>query len=146
MARIETDILVNQPADRVFDFLTAAANHARFIPGMLEFHQTSPGSLGAVGATARGVRRDLIWKTPVQYEITSVEPGRQLGMRGRMGPIGFEDGYILEPQGGRTRIRFWLELQLGGLLTLARPFVSLIGRVHAAETLANLKRVMEAAH
>ncbi len=144
MARVETSITIHKPVEEVFAFLGSAENHRRFIPGMLEFKQTSPGPLGRVGATARGVRSDFGVKTEVLYEITEIEPNSKLGMKGAMGPILFRDGYVLSPQGGTTRVNFWLELTLQGLARLARPFINLIGRTHAGETLANLKKEIEA--
>jgi hypothetical protein len=143
MARLVSEILIDKPAPEVFAFLGAAENHARFIPGMREFTKTCSGPLDQVGATARGLRSDLGWKSEVLYEISAVEPGRRLDMQGRLGPIRFRDGYILEPDSGRTRVTFWLELTLDGLMNLAKPFIALIGRIHAGETLANLKKAVE---
>jgi carbon monoxide dehydrogenase subunit G len=143
MPRIESEIVINRPAEQVFAFLSVPENHARFIPGMLEFKQTSPGALDRVGATARGLRRDLGIKTDVLYEITEVAPNSKLGMQGRMGPVRFKDGYVLEPSGAGVRVKFWLELSLSGPMKLAGPFVNLIGRTHAAETLANLRKSLE---
>jgi carbon monoxide dehydrogenase subunit G len=144
MARVETSITIDKPLEDVFAFLGQAENHRRFIPGMLEFKQTSAGSLGQVGATARGVRSDFGLKTPVLYEITEYEPNRTLGMKGVMGPILFRDGYVLDRQGSATRVNFWLELTFMGLAKLAQPLVFLIGKTHAGETLANLKKEIEA--
>jgi hypothetical protein len=64
-------------------------------------------------------------------------------MKGAMGPITFRDGYVLEPQGSSTRVNFWLEPTLTGLMRVARPFVALVGKAHAYETLVNLKRALE---
>jgi carbon monoxide dehydrogenase subunit G len=143
VARLTSEILIDKPAPEVFAFLDTAENHARFIPGMREFNKTSPGPFGRVGATARGLRSDLGFKSEVHYEIIAIDPGRRLDMQGRMGPVRFRDGYLLEPDSGRTRVTFWLELTLSGLMNLAKPFLSLIGRIHAAETLANLKKAIE---
>ena len=86
---------------------------------MLEFKKTSPGPFGQVGATVRGVRQFLGRKMELPYEITEYEPGNRLGMKGTMGPITFKDGYVLDPMGNSTRVKFWLELTLTGLMKLA---------------------------
>jgi hypothetical protein len=91
------------------------------------------------------VRRDFFLRTPVLYEITQVEPDKTFDMKGIMGPVTFDDGYTLETLGSSTRIHFWLELTLHGPAKLATPFIGLVGRIHAAETLANLKKVLETA-
>src|SRR5436305_657109 len=143
MSKIEASILINRPAEEIFAFFSIPENHAKFIPGMIEFKQTSPGAFGQVGATARGVRRDFGLSTEVRYEITQVEPNSKLGMNGSMGPIAFSDGYVLEWLGASTRVQLWLELALNGPAKLAQPFIGLVGRIHTAETLANLKKALE---
>jgi len=143
--RLEATILINRPAEDIFAFLNVPENHPKFVPGMLEFKQTSPGPLGRVGATVRGVRHFLGRKMELPYEITEYEPGNRLGMKGTMGPITFKDGYVLDPMGNSTRVKFWLELTLTGLMKLARPILVLQGKTHADETLANLKSALEKA-
>jgi carbon monoxide dehydrogenase subunit G len=143
--RLEATILINRPAEDVFAFLNNPDNHPKFVPGMLEFKKTSPGPLDRVGATIRGVRRFLGRRMELPYEITEYEPGNRLGMKGAMGPIAFRDGYILDPAGDRTRVKFWLEPTLKGLMKLAQPFVVWQGKIHAHETLTNLKRALEKA-
>ena len=142
-SRLEATILINRPADDIFTFLNNPDNHPKFVPGMLEFRKTSPGPLGQVGAKVRGVRQFLGTKMNLPYEITEVEPGNKLGMKGEMGPITFHDGYILESMGSNTRVRFWLEFTLNGIMKLARPFLAIVGRTHASETLTNLKKAVE---
>jgi carbon monoxide dehydrogenase subunit G len=143
MGKLEASVLINRPIEDIFAFLNTPENHARFIPGMREFKKTSPGSLGQVGARARGVRQDFGRKTEVLYEITACEPNTKLEMKGAMGPVLFEDGYALDSRGDKTLVKFWLELTLTGLSKLAQPFAFLVGKTHAAETLANLKKVLE---
>jgi len=143
--RLEATILINRPAEDIFSFLSIPENHPKFVPGMLEFKKTSPGPLGRVGATVRGVRQFLGQKMELPYEITEYDPGSRLGMKGALGPITFKDGYVLDPVGNSTRVKFWLELTLTGLMKLARPILVLQGKTHAHETLVNLKSTLEKA-
>lgn len=141
MARIESSLQVEKPVPEVYRFMSVADNHARFIPNMAEFKQTSAGAFAQVGTKVRGLLNYFgILKIEVPYEIIEVEPDRSLAMKGKMGPVQFKDGYILDPAGGGTRINFWLELNPTGWAVLLKPFARLIGRIHARETLANLKR------
>ena len=80
----------------------------------------------------------------VQYEIIEVEANRQLAMQGQMGPVFFKDGYILKKSEQGTEIQFWLELMPAGWAKIFSPFMSLIGKVHAWETLRNLRRELAA--
>jgi hypothetical protein len=81
-------------------------------------------------------------RIPVQYEIIEVEPNHSLAMKGKMGPMLFRDGYILKEHGQGTEIKFWLDLTPTGYTRVLSPLAGLIGRVHAWETLRNLKRAL----
>jgi dehydrogenase/reductase SDR family protein 12 len=140
---LEASVLIDKSAEDIFAFLNVPENHPKFVPGMLEFKKTSPGPLGQVGATARGVRRFLGRKMELPYEITQYEPNTKLGMKGAIGPITFEDGYILDSMGASTRVKFWLRPTLTGLARLARPIVVQMGKAHAVETLDGLKKALE---
>jgi carbon monoxide dehydrogenase subunit G len=141
MARIESTLLVNKSVEQVFAFLNAPDNHARFIPNMAEFQQTSPGPFGSVGATAQGLLSYLgLVKIKVNYKVIKHEPNHRLAMKGQMGPVFFRDGYNLKKSRNGTEIRFWLDLNPTGWAKVFSPFMGLIGRVHAWETLRNLKR------
>ena len=141
MARIESTIRVNQSLEDVFNFLNAAESHARFIPNMTAFRQTSPGAFGKIGVKANGLLSYFgLMKIKVQYEIIEHEFNRQLAMNGKMGPVQFRDGYILNKNGEGTEIKFWLDLLPTGWTRLLSPFMGLIGKIHAYETLRNLKR------
>ena len=141
MARIESTLLVQKSLGDVFAFLNACESHVRFIPNMIEFKQTSPGAFGRVGATAQGLLSYFgLMKIGVQYEIIEHEPNYRLAMKGQIGPILFKDGYILKNKSNRTEITFWLDLHPTGWAKFFAPFMSLIGKIHAYETLRNLKR------
>jgi hypothetical protein len=144
MTQIGSTISVQQPLEEVFAFLNASESHAKFIPNMAEFRQTSSGVFGNIGVTAEGLLSygGLI-KIPVHYQIIEHEPDRQLAMKGKMGPIDFRDGYLLRRDGNGTEIQFWLELLPAGWAKLFSPLMGLVGKVHAWETLRNLKRELQ---
>jgi hypothetical protein len=141
MAHIQSSIRVERSLEEVFAFLNAPENHALFIPNMAEFRQTSPGAFGRVGATAQGLLRYFgLVNIRVPYEIIEHELNHRMAMKGRMGPVVLKDGYILKRDGTGTEIKFWLDLLPTGWTKVFSPFMGLIGRVHAWETLRNLKR------
>ena len=143
VTRLEAGVSIGRRAEDIFAFLAVTENHAKFVPGLLEFRKVAPGPSGEVGAAIRGVRRFMGRRVELPYEITEHEPGRKLGMQGRLGPLRFKYGYLLQPTGGSTQVRFRLEMTLTGLAKLAAPLVLLIGRIHAGETLAGLKKALE---
>jgi len=140
MSHIESSILVTKSVEDTFLFLNTRESHLKFIPRIVEFNQTSAGSFGQVGATVRGMLRYFGVSIPVNYEIIEHQPNQRLAMQGKMGPVLFKDGYLLSSDKEGTRITFWLELTMTGLSKLFQPFAGLIGKIHAWETLRNLKR------
>jgi hypothetical protein len=79
-------------------------------------------------------------RIPVQYEIIEAAPEKRLAMEGKMGPFLFKDGYVLMDKEDGTEIQFWLDLAPTGWAKIFSPFMGLMGRAHAWETLRNLRR------
>ena len=140
MAPIESTLAVNQSLEDVFEFLNTSEGHLRFIPRMTHLRQTSPGAFGQAGTTLAGRLNYFGIRIPVQYEIIEVEHNQRLTMKGQMGPVLFVDGYILNKHRQGTEIKFWLDLIPTGWARVFSPFMGLVGRVHAWETLRNLRR------
>jgi len=110
-----------------------------FIPRMVSLTQTSQGKFAQVDATAEGVLNYFGIRIPVKYEIIENVSDQKLAMKGLMGPVAFKDGYALSKQNDGTELKFWLELTLTGWMKILSPFMGLIGKIHAWETLRNLK-------
>jgi len=140
MARIESMILSTKSVEDVFSFLNRCESHKRFIPRMTALDQTSPGAFGKAGTTLSGMLNYFGVHIPVRYEIIEAESNHRLAMKGQMGPFLFKDGYILKKNSGGTEIRFWLDLLPQGSTKIFSPFIALLGKIHAWETLRNLKR------
>jgi hypothetical protein len=140
MAHIESTLVVRQTLEDVFAFLNTCESHLRFIPRMTNLDQTSPGAFGQVGTRLAGMLNYFGIRIPVQYEIIEMESNHRLAMKGLMGPFPFKDGYVLERNSNGTEIRFWLDLAPTGWAKVLSPFMGLVGRIHAWETLRNLKR------
>jgi len=140
MARVESSISIPRSFEEIYSFLTKCDSHLKFIPRMTELHQTSQGNFSQVGTTLSGRLNYFGVRIPVQYEIIEVLPNQALAMEGQMGPVRFRDGYILRAAQPGTQIRFWLELYPSGWTRIFSPFMGLIGKIHAFETLRNLRR------
>ena len=140
MARIQSSVLIQKSNAEVFSFLNTRESHLKFIPRITELAQTSPGVFGQAGTTLSGMLNYFGLQIPVQYEMIEVEPNHRLAMKGKMGPVLFKDGYILKKNGNGTEINFWLELIPTRWAKLFSPFMGLVGKIHAWETLTNLKR------
>lgn len=139
---IRQTLTVGKPIQAVFDFLNAPDKHTLFIPGMVEFKPTRGETSLPEGTEIVGLRKLLWRKIRILYTVTRSIPGKEIAMRGKMGFLPFEDGYVLRPNGGGTRIDFWLKFPLQGWMKILHPFLWLVGITHAAETLAKLKKAL----
>lgn len=146
MARIESSIVVPHTAQKVFAFLSKCENHRRFIPRMTALQQATHGTFAQVGTKLSGMLNYFGIHIPVQYEIIDVQPNHGVAMNGQMGPVQFTDGYVLSQAQNGSRLTFWLELYPTGWTRLFLPFMGWIGKIHAWETLRNLKRVLANEH
>ena len=140
MARIESSIFVTKSIEDVFSFLSKRESHLRFIPRMISLTQTSQGDFAQVGGTSEGMLNYFGIKIPVGYEIIENVPNQKLAIKGSMPFVNFSDGYVLSNKENGTEITFWLDLTPFGYAIILSPFARLIGKVHAWETLRNLKR------
>ena len=140
MAHIESILVTDQPLEKVFAFLDACESHRKFIPRMTALRQSSPGAFGQTGTRLSGMLNYFGVRIPVRYELIDVKRNDRLAMKGQMGPIGFQDGYVLRRTGEGTEIQFWLDITPTGWTKVFSPFMGCIGKIHAWETLRNLKR------
>lgn len=146
MTRIESSILVPKTVEDTFTFLNTRESHLKFIPRCVEFTQTSDGMFGKVGARVQGAVRYFGIRIPIDYEIIEHQMNQRLVMKGRMGLVHFKDGYILSGKANGTKIKFWLKLYPMGWAKVFLPFAGLIGKIHAWETMKNLKRELAIWH
>jgi hypothetical protein len=143
MARIESSIHVSKSIEDVFAFLSKRDSHRKFIPRMTELRQTSSGVFEQPGTKLAGMLNYFGVRIPVQYEIMEVQQNHSLAMKGQMGPVQFKDGYVLSRNEKGSEVKFWLELIPQGWVKLFSPFMGVIGKIHAWETLRNLEREIQ---
>lgn len=142
MARIESSIFVSKSIEDVYAFLSHGESHLNFIPRMVSLTQTTQGKFAQVGGKAEGVLNYFGIKIPVGYEVTENLANQTIAMNGNMPYVNFRDGYILNKKDHGTEITFWLELTPLGYAKIFSPFAGLIAKIHAWETLRNLKRAI----
>jgi len=140
MARIESKLVVSKSAQETFSIFANPASQLKIIPRAVAFNQTSDGAFAQVGTIATGTIRYFGIQMNVDYEIIECEKNKRLTMKGKLGPLNFKDGYVLAQKAAGTEIIFWLELALNGFAKIITPFFWLIGKIHAYETMQNIKR------
>ncbi len=142
MAKIENSVLIDRPADAVWEFYTNLANIPSLDPYILEARQDSPGPLGK-GSTL-SLRME---KWSLLLRVTEFEPSRKVAYEALSpGSLkGSTDSYSLEPFDGKTRIVETMDVKSNGFFGLAGSFFGRAAEKDVGIRLGALKRILESA-
>lgn len=113
MPQAEQEVIINAPMDRVFRIITDYENYGDFLPDMKSVTVESRHEGVAI------VRFELELIMRVSYTLRLVEePPRRLSWTLHEAKMIAENngGWVLEPDGDRTRARYALEVKLRGLI------------------------------
>jgi uncharacterized membrane protein len=135
-------VVINQPVDEVFAFVSDARNNPLWQEGIMEVEPLSAQTTG-VGARGRFKRRMFGREIAGTAETTEYEPSRTFAYRGTAGPIAFGLHYTFESLGHRTKLNLVFEYRLQGALGLAGPWLARRFRAQYQSYLGNLKRLLE---
>lgn len=142
---VEESIVVDRPAEEVFEFFDRRANDVRWMDSVLESEwlddsdTTSEGRRGRMVMDAMG-RREFI------DEVTDYEPGRRVAHRSVSEDMVIHTACIAEPVEGGCRVTVTFEperLPGGWLGRLLEPVTSAMVRRNYREDLARLKEILE---
>jgi len=142
MARIQETIVIARPVNEVFAFMASAKDWPRWHATMLEAEQTSSGDV-TVGATFRGVNREMGMRMPWTAEATEYEADRKWGEKIISSGIVYQGSIIFEPLGAGTMLKLDYDLRVGGAMKLLAPVVTASMRRQSKGNLAKLKSILE---
>lgn len=143
MVEVETSVLINQPIEKVFEFVTTPENDAQWMIGV-ESRDHTPGEPPGVGSTSQSEIRFLGVSVRVTWEVTEYEPPTKIGVKTIEGPVSVEAEYSFEAVGtGQTKVTVHGEADVGGLFKLAEPLVERMAQRQWEASFENLKDVLE---
>jgi uncharacterized membrane protein len=143
MARAEHSVVIEQPPDKVFAYLSDLGNLPKWQASALEATQEPPGAMAA-GTRIRELRKFLGKRMESVMEVTVYEPGQEFSLKVVSGPIPFHVRQTFESLGAGTKIDVVIEGEPGGFFKLAEPLVvRAVGR-ELANNLETLKDILEA--
>ncbi len=127
MPKISGEILINQPAELVFDYVADQRNELNYNPQMLRSEMITDGPIG-VGtrfrATAQSGRREV----EMLIEVTEYQRPRRFGSRTTMSSADIDGGLTFEPVNRATRMSWSWDVRPKGSLRLLAPLVARLGR------------------
>jgi carbon monoxide dehydrogenase subunit G len=142
MTRLRETIDTTLPIDDAFAFVADFANAERWDPGVATSERIDDGPLG-VGARYRlGVRmRDGV--SPMEYRITTWEPGRRVVLAGEGSNVSAIDEIRFEETASGTHIDYTADIRLTGWMRLVEPFAGGAFQKIAKDALSGMQRALD---
>lgn len=140
MARWETSIDIEAPAERIWDVMADVAKWPEWTPSVLAVEDVTPG-LGLGGSALVDARA-----TPkTRWTVTRWEPGHGFDWQTRFRGTTTTGGHWIEPHAGKNRVTLSIDVRtpLGWLF---RPFIGPRIMKSMQMEAAGLKRTSEASH
>ena len=112
MAAVSSTVTINQPVEKVFDYVTNVANHVTWQAGILDasLEPKGPPALGSTyhyGSNVMGKRYDT------QMQISAFEPNKTWSIKTVGVPRPVETVYKFEGMGSTTKVTISMELSGG---------------------------------
>lgn len=138
MSRVQRDITIDVPPERVWEALVDLPSWLGWNPHMREIRSLSEGPL-AVGSRARIVLRLGL---STEWEVTELSAGRSFTWVSRVLGVPTAFGHEVEGADGGSRAVLWIDVS-GPLGAPAFPVLQLIYSRNLTHALSELKTVLE---
>lgn len=138
--RIEGNIVIERPAEEVFDFVADECNEPRFNPQMTQAEKISPGPIG-VGTRFRAV---MTGAGEMTIEFTGYDRPRRLASTTHLSSMVIKGVLFFEPVAEGTSMKWVWDMELRGFYKLLAPVVRRMGDRQERAIWTGLKNVLEA--
>ena len=109
--KFENSVIINQPVNKVFDFVTNLNNNAKWQSDILELAMTSEGRF-ELGSTYRCVNRFMGKRIETEGVITDYVPDQTCSFRITSGSVTGESNFFFEAVDGATKFTTTADLDL----------------------------------
>ncbi len=140
MPRVQRDITIDVPPEKVWEALVDLPSWLGWNPHMREIASLTEGPL-AVGSRARIVLRTGLSS---RWEVTELSAGRSFTWASRVLGVPTTFGHEVEGADGGSRAVLWIDVS-GPLAVLAFPVLQFVYSHNLARALSELKKVLEEA-
>lgn len=143
MVKVETSVLINQPIEKVFEFVTTPENDAQWYIGV-ESRDHTPGEPAGVGSTSQSDIRFLGVPVTVTWKVTEYDRPSKIEVKSIEGPVAVEAEYSFEAVSeDKTKVTVCGEADVGGIFSLAEPLIERMAQRQWEASFENLKDVLE---
>jgi len=114
-------VIINQPVEKVFNYVTAVENHKAWQAGILEATLTPPGPV-AFGSIYTYTSNVMGRKFETKMMVSALEANKKWSVKTAGVPNPVETAYVFEGVGGATKLTVSMELS-GGFPAAAEAMV-----------------------
>jgi uncharacterized membrane protein len=139
--KFENSVIIHQPVNTVFDFVTNLNNNAQWQTDILELELTSAGRF-ELGSTYRCVNRFMGKRIETEGLITQYEPDKACSFRITSGSVSGESSFFFEAVDGATKFTTMADLELG-FFKLGKIIVKRKIDKQLKHDMLQLKRILE---
>ncbi len=143
MTRLQETIETSLPVDEAFAFVADFANSPVWDPNTATSTRIDDGPLGVGARYQLGVKmRGRV--APMEYRVTTWEPGRRVVLQGVGSNVSATDEIRFAPIATGTRIDYTADIHLTGWMRLAEPFAGGAFSKIATDAVAGMHQALEA--
>lgn len=140
--RAEHSLVINQPVEKVYAFVSDVKNNPKWQVGILETRTDTDGPTH-VGTKVTDVRTFVGRKMELSYEVVEMVPNSTLSLKSLSGPLAFHGTTTLQDMGEVTRVHVTFEMEATGILKLAEGLVASSLKKDLETSFAQLKVLLE---
>jgi uncharacterized protein YndB with AHSA1/START domain len=141
MTTVSASIDINQPVDKVFDYMTNVENHKAWQAGILDATVTPSGPIG-VGSTYHYTTEVMGRRMETHLEVTAYEKNKKWGVKTTGVPQSVETAYLFEAVGDNMKLTISMELA-GGYPAAAEGMVKQQTQKTLEEQCNKIKQMVE---
>ena len=142
MAHAENQIVINRPADIIYEFVANGLNNSKWRPHVTII-ELSSGKTGRFGAVYKQILKGPGgYALDSSYRITAARPSKELRFAVIAGPARPTGNFYFSPSRGGTKVKLVLDYQPKGLAKFMGPITQKSMKVEV-KMLNNLKRILE---
>ena len=142
MTSVSSSTTINQPVEKVFNFLTQVENQKNMQPGILDVKVTPPGPV-AVGSLLHYTSEYAGKKYESAVQVSAYEPNKKWATKTTGVPKPVETVYTFEPAGNGTKMTISTELIPGSYPAMAEPTIKAQWQKTFDESCARIKQMVE---
>ena len=141
MASASSSVLINQPVDKVFAYITDVRNHTAWQAGILSAQVTPAGPV-ALGSIYHYTTEVMGRRYESQTQVSAFEPNKKWATKTVGVPRPVETVYLFEPAGNTTKLTISMDLT-GGYPAAAEGAVRAQMQKSFDEQVLRIKKIVE---